>query len=134
MRFSCACLAAALGLACGVETRELAGKLGPEDPVLTLEGSYYEAHEVALGPGWSLEATMRSTELDALLVLVDPEGALVAEADGGAGGHDARLRATVTTGGRYRVLATSFHGREEGAYALRITTRAGPAEAPGAAR
>ncbi len=71
---------------------------------------------------------MRSTELDALLLLLDPEGTLIVEADGGAGGHDARLRATAPRGGRYRLVATSFYGREEGTYRLRILTRAGRAE------
>lgn len=93
--------------------------------MLRVDGSYYDAFEVEAGPGWTIRATLESEAFDAYLLLLDPEGALLAEDDGGAGGHDARLDVTVPVGGRYRVVATSFHGRTTGAYVLRLEARPG---------
>jgi len=84
----------------------------------------------------SINIFMSASSLDAYLVLIAPDGAVLEDDDGG-GGTDASISFTPTLAGSYRVIATAYRADMRGSYELKVAraTRAAGAvgDAPSAA-
>lgn len=100
----------------------VSGTLEAGDCQMEVDDSYLEAWSLELSQQATLQIDMRSTELDAYLILSDSAAttALVEDDDsgGGANGTDARLELTLDAG-RYLVWASTWPG-ESGAYELSV--------------
>lgn len=69
-----------------------------------------------------LDAVMRSSQLDAYLMLTDTNGEIIVEDDDSGGGYDAHLVAPVDPG-EYILWATSYEGDEQGNYTIESQLR-----------
>jgi hypothetical protein len=133
-----------------------AGRTQPIAPGQTLDGLLEPGDELS-GDGpfqdrWTLELQheqririeMRSSDVDAYLILLDPDGTVLASNDD-ANGRDAAIHLSAPRGGRYTIIATSFGDRAlMGTYRLQVSDAAAdpvkpdsreppdPAPAPGA--
>jgi CHAT domain-containing protein/Tfp pilus assembly protein PilF len=86
------------------------------------DGSYYTVHTFEGTAGEVLTIQLSSEEFDAYLVLVDPDGATIAENDDGAEGTNSRIVITLPTNGIYTLLATSYAAGRTGQYQLEWQT------------
>ncbi len=90
-----------------------------EGDELDFDGAYLDRYALAVQQGGTHEVTMRSTELDSFLWLVNPDsGDIIAFDDDSGGGLDARIVHPLDRG-CYWVEATTFPG-ESGAYTLSV--------------
>lgn len=104
--------------------RTVRGRLASGQPQLS-DGSYYEAHSLELNAGDRVIATMRSTEFDPYLILVQEQDSsfrTIAENDDFEG-LNAQVSARAETSGRYRLIANSAFARETGSYQLTVEVR-----------
>jgi hypothetical protein len=79
-----------------------------------------EAIRVRIDEATILQATMRTTEFDAYLVLTDAAGNVITEDDDSGGGHDARIVQPLEPG-EYVLWATAFGPLEGGGYRLQTS-------------
>lgn len=87
------------------------------------DGKYYaDVYTFTGSANQRVSITMTSGEVDSYLTLYHPSGAVVARNDDGGGGLHARIDAVLTTGGVYRVEASTFHEYSTGSYVLRLDT------------
>jgi serine protease Do len=98
------------------------GVLGDESNVLEFDGSFFNAYTFRANAGQRLTIDMVSNEIDAYLILLDPNGRDIAQNDDGGGGTNARLMTVVPATGTYTVLANSYSSGEAGEYELRVAT------------
>lgn len=70
--------------------------------------------------------TMRSSDLDAWLVIDDPNSQFMQYDDDGAGGNDARLTVTLPHDGRYIILANTVVPGVTGSYSLVVVSGGSP--------
>ena len=89
------------------ETAE--GELSPTDPRSTRYGTAMDLLEFECARGQRVVGTMRSMAVDSYLLLVDPNGETLSEADDGAGGLDAAVGLTCALPGTYQLIPTSAH-------------------------
>jgi serine protease Do len=68
---------------------------------------------------------MSSRELDAYLILLDPNGRDLAQDDDGGGGTNARIAIALPTDGTYFLMANSYQAGQAGTYTLRATATGG---------
>jgi serine protease Do len=80
-----------------------------------------EAFHLTGEQGQRIRLTMTSANLDPYLVLIDPNGEVVAEDDDAGGGFNAQIEVTLSMSGSFRVLATSLR-YAEGGYELSVET------------
>ncbi|MGJ3253314.1 MAG: trypsin-like peptidase domain-containing protein [Elainellaceae cyanobacterium] len=104
------------------------GKLDEESNVLEFDRSFFNAYNFQANAGQRFVIDMLSSEIDAYLILLDPNGQDLAQNDDGGNGTNARLMATAPVSGTYTVLANSYSAGESGQYELRVSTAA-PGEA-----
>lgn len=98
--------------------------------VLESDNSYFNAYTFQVEQGQRITIDMLSTELDAYLILLDPNGQDVAQDDDSGGNTNARLIVTAPSSGTYTVLANSYAAGEMGRYQLRVTaSQAQPSQA-----
>jgi hypothetical protein len=79
--------------------------------------------------GQQVAITLRSSEMDTYLYLIDPNGFLLAEDDDGGGGTDSRIPSisgflTLPISGVYTIEVTSFSGASTGSYILSLQGQA----------
>ncbi|HYW12142.1 MAG TPA: hypothetical protein VE871_09295 [Longimicrobium sp.] len=85
------------------------------------DNHYTDEYLVVLNAGQTLTVTMRSTTLDAFLVLYNAQGAAVAQNDDGAGGNDAVITYTATALSAFFLDASTALPATTGSYTLTVT-------------
>lgn len=103
---------------------EQAGTLTSRDPQLADHGSYH-AYTLAIAAGQQIQVDVMSSEFDAFAMLQDPRGAVLASANEGADGTDARLTFVIPVDGTYRVVVTANRAGAVGNYRVRLTSLGG---------
>ncbi|HEX7003482.1 MAG TPA: hypothetical protein VF168_04795 [Trueperaceae bacterium] len=134
MRHLLIVLVVSLGLAaCAPATVEVApengasnefadGRLSPGDSQLD-SGEYFEALSYAGQAGQFVTISLHSDEFDPYLIVLDPNGAKVAEIDDSAGyGLDIVLSLNLMTSGAYTLVVTSYEPGETGTFTLSVET------------
>lgn len=81
------------------------------------DGFSYNGHS-----GEVITITMRSSDVDAWLVIDDPASQFMEYNDDGAGGTDAMLNVTLPHDGRYIILANTVRPGATGSYTLSVTS------------
>jgi hypothetical protein len=84
------------------------------------DGHAEHVYAIELAAGVPVRITMRSSALDALLEIVDPDGETLRTDDTFAGSLDATVVLTPSVAGRFVVHATTARPRQTGAYTLRV--------------
>ncbi len=98
------------------------GALGDDSNILEFDGSFFNAYTFRAMAGQRLAIDMMSDEIDAYLILIDPNGQDIAQNDDGGEGTNARLVTVAPLAGTYTVLANSYSAGEAGEYELRVAT------------
>lgn len=98
------------------------GILSDESGVLPSDNSYFDAYTFEGKAGQQIVIEMTSSEIDAYLILLSPDGQDVAQDDDGGGGSNARLITALPADGTYTILANSYQAGETGRYNLRLAT------------
>jgi serine protease Do len=96
------------------------GVLDNNSNVLESDNSYFNAYTFDAEQGQRITIDMISDQLDAYLILIDPNGQDVAQDDDGGGGTNARLVTTAVASGTYTILANSYSVGEVGEYRLQV--------------
>ncbi len=104
------------------------GQLDSNSNILESDRSFFDAYTFEVQQGQRIAVDMESSDLDAYLILIDPNGRDIAQDDNSGGGTNARLSTAVPLSGRYTVLANSHSPGETGRYQLRVA--AGNTAAP----
>lgn len=102
------------------------GRLDDTSGVLPADNSYFNAYTFEGRAGQQVVIEMSSTEFDAYLILLAPDGRDLAQDDDSGGGSNARLQASLPVDGIYTVLANTYQSGETGNYNLRLATGAVP--------
>jgi CHAT domain-containing protein/Tfp pilus assembly protein PilF len=87
-----------------------------------VDGRYTSTQTFEGTAGEVLTIQLTSEDFDALLILVSPDGAKIAEDDDGAGGTNSQIVITVPSTGTYTLIATSVGAGETGQYQLEWRT------------
>lgn len=95
--------------------------LTSEDDQLQEDGSYYDSYTFQGQAGQQIRITMSSQEIDAYLILLDPNGNSLVQDDNSGGGADAEIVIELPMTGTYTILANSFAGWSTGSYRLQAT-------------
>lgn len=98
------------------------GQLGEESSVLPADNSYFNLYAFEGQAGQRVVIEMTSSEVDAYLILLDPNGQDLAQDDDSGGRTDARLTTTLPENGTYTVLANSYAPGEAGRYSIRLSS------------
>jgi hypothetical protein len=107
--------------------QEVSDRLTSADPRIPTNRPYHAW--LFSGPaGLFLTVEMRSSGIDAYLILQDSNGVELAHNDDGGEGNHARLNFTLPAGGTYRILANAYASNTFGEYTLRV--RAGTLPSP----
>lgn len=101
-----------------LDGRTLAGRLEDGDRTLASDDSYFDAYTFDAQAGQGITIDLSSSDFDAFLILLDPNGEQIQDDDGG-GGTNARLSLTLPSTGRYTLMANSYEPDETGSYQLR---------------
>ncbi|MEB3210138.1 MAG: trypsin-like peptidase domain-containing protein [Leptolyngbyaceae bacterium] len=99
----------------------LRGTLDSSSNVLESDNSYFDVYTFNVQQGQNITIDMMSSELDAYLILLDPNGQDIAQDDDGGNGTNARLVVTAPVSGEYTVLANSYAVGEVGDYQLQVS-------------
>lgn len=97
--------------------RTITGELTPASRRLQ-DGTYAEGHPFTGRAGQGVLIDLVSDAFDAYLLLVGPDGQVVAENDDGGDGVNARLLVTLPTTGTYEIWVNTYGPQEVGAYTL----------------
>ena len=97
------------------------GRLDSNSSVLEDDSSYYTRYTFEGKAGQRLVVSMTSSELDAYLILLSPNGDDLGQDDNGAGGKNSKLIVTLPEDGTYTVLANTHSAREMGRYSLQAS-------------
>lgn len=106
-----------------VDGPEVAGRLENGDPILPVDNSYYDVYAFEGKAGQQVMIEMKSREIDSYLILLDAEGAELAQDDDGGGENDAKIVVTLPQDGTYTFLANSYDAGELGRYQLQLRTQ-----------
>lgn len=101
------------------------GRLDSNSSVLEDDSSYYARYTFDGKAGQRLVISMTSSELDAYLILLSPNGEDLGQDDNGAGGKNSKLAVTLPEDGTYTVLANTRGAREMGRYSLQASVSGG---------
>jgi S1-C subfamily serine protease len=101
------------------------GQLDRNSSRLEDDDSYYTRYNFEGRAGQRIVVEMTSSELDAYLILLSPNGDDLGQDDNGAGGKNAKLTITLPENGTYTVLANTRGARETGHYSLRASASGG---------
>jgi S1-C subfamily serine protease len=96
------------------------GQLTRDSAVLPADDSYYNAYSFEGRQGQTVSVAMSSSDVDAYLILLSPQGRDLAQDDDGGGQTNARLEFILPEDGTYTVLANSYGSRETGSYNLTV--------------
>ncbi len=95
------------------------GEITAQDPTDTYRGQPHDVWTFEAEAGDGVSITMRSDAFDTYLVLLGPDGGVVAEDDDGAGELNSMIMTRIAVSGRYEIAASSY-GSGEGAYTLTV--------------
>lgn len=110
------------------ETKD--GLLEPGDE-FSGDGPYQDRWTFEVGANQRVRVDMRSTDVDSYLMLLGPDGRVVATNDD-ATGRDAAVSVRASEAGRYTALATTFGDQPRvGAYRISLTVVSGEFADPG---
>ncbi len=109
------------------------GRLDSNSSVLEDDNSYYSRYTFEGRAGQRLVIEMTSSEVDAYLILLSPNGDDLGQDDNGAGGKNSKLTITLPENGTYTVLANTHSAREMGRYSLRASASGGSGTVNGGA-
>lgn len=98
----------------------VSGILDRTSNILESDRSYFNAYTFEAEQGEQIAIDMLSNEIDAYLILIDPDGRDIAQNDDGGDGTNARLVAIASKSGTYTVLANSYAPGETGRYQIRV--------------
>ena len=114
----------------------ISGTLSDRSSVLPADDSYFNAYSFDGQAGQQILIEMSSSDFDAYLILIGPDGESIGQDDDSGGDTNSRLIATLPAGGRYTILANTYSAGETGNYSLRAaTTSARPTtQTPGGTR
>lgn len=101
------------------------GRLDSNSSVLEDDSSYYARYTFEGKAGQRLVISMTSSELDAYLILLSPNGDDLGQDDNSAGGKNSKLTVTLPEDGTYTVLANTHSARETGRYSLQASASGG---------
>ncbi|NJR39108.1 MAG: trypsin-like serine protease [Leptolyngbyaceae cyanobacterium CSU_1_4] len=101
------------------------GRLDSNSNVLEDDNSYYARYTFEGKAGQRLVISMTSSDLDAYLILLSPNGDDLGQDDNGAGGKNAKLTVTLPEDGTYTVLANTHSAREIGRYSIQAAVVGG---------
>ena len=87
-----------------------------------MDGSYYATHTFEGTAGETIAIELSSDDFDAYLILLDPDGKKLAEANDGAGGTNSLLVVTLPTTGTYTMVANTHKAGETGLYRVEWRT------------
>jgi hypothetical protein len=105
---------------------DVQGALEDGDEPSPLEGAVYDMHFFVGRAGQVVRLNLESDEFDTYLVLIGPDGRLVAENDDISPTNlNSAIETTLPSNGNYLVVVTSFAPGERGAYRLRGETPLG---------
>lgn len=99
----------------------LSGSLTSSD-LLRSDGTYADGFSYNGRAGEVVTLTMRSSDLDAWVVIDDPASEFMQYNDDGAGGTDASLTVTLPHDGRYIILANTVQAGVTGTYSLSVAS------------
>ena len=106
------------------------GLLEPGDE-FSGDGPYQDRWTFEVQAGERLRVEMQSTDVDSYLIVLGPDGSVVATNDD-ASGRDAAVVVRVAAAGRHTVLATTYGDAPRvGAYRIKLTTVTGEFAEPG---
>jgi S1-C subfamily serine protease len=100
----------------------ISGTLTRQSNVLPADNSYFDPYTFEGRAGQQVVIEMTSSDLDAYLILLAPDGSDIAQDDDSAGGTNSRVAVTLPADGVYTVLANSYSAGETGNYSLRVAT------------
>ncbi|PSB15284.1 hypothetical protein C7B61_14175 [filamentous cyanobacterium CCP1] len=102
-------------------------RLDTTDNYLPEDRSYIDVYRFEGRAGQRVVIDMSSQEIDAYLILFDPNGNVIAQDDDGGGGLNAQLDVVLPANGVYTIYANSYRSGETGSYTLRATSPTAPA-------
>jgi hypothetical protein len=103
---------------------ELSATLAAGDPQLADHGSYHN-YSFTSTAGQNVQIDVLSSEFDAFAILHDARGTMLASANDGGEGNNARITFVLREDGTYRIAATANRPGEVGNYRIRLTTLGG---------
>jgi hypothetical protein len=94
------------------------------------DGSFVDFYIFSATSGQQIAVNLDSTAFDTYLLLIGPDGNLIAQNDDSGGGTNSRIPAntgflTAPTTGTYLIGANSFRAGETGSYSLRLSGQSG---------
>jgi hypothetical protein len=98
------------------------GDLDSEDGVWVARGTYADGYDLEVTEEIQVEITLESSDFDAYLYLIGPDGDIAGENDDSDASLDSRMVERLDQEGTYRIIATSYE-LHEGAYTLSIEER-----------
>jgi S1-C subfamily serine protease len=98
------------------------GQLTPNSDILPSDSSYFNAYSFEGRAGQDVDIIMRSSQVDAYLILIAPDGTASIQDNDTGGGRDARITTTLPQDGTYTLLANTYGSGETGQYSLVATT------------
>jgi hypothetical protein len=105
---------------------DLEDELTDEDSPSPVSGSVYDEYLFVGRAGQEVDISVNSPDFDTYLLLIGPDGELVAENDDITPGNlNSAIATELPMNGNYLVVVTSFFPQERGAYTLEATTTLG---------
>ena len=108
----------------GNQARVERGQLAAGDATLS-SGEYYDNYTVEARAGQQLIVDLTSSAFDPYVMVIAPSGEKKANDDWQGSNNRSRIEWTLTEGGTFRVIATSYKKGDSGAYALSIDVGGG---------
>ena len=97
----------------------IAGRLDRDDDVRAGGGSYRDRYTFSGREGQQIQIRLSSYEIDPFVVLVAPDGVVIAQDDDSGGGLNSQILTNLPTDGDYTVYATSYR-QATGDYTLHV--------------
>jgi hypothetical protein len=108
---------------------EVEGVLEPGDQILSADGSLYDELTFEGRAGQPIMVSLESQEFDTYLVVVSPEGRVIAQNDDISPDNTSSSATVILpSDGTYRAIANAFDAEGHGQYTLTITTPDGASE------
>lgn len=100
------------------QTTEVIGELSQDSQTLDRDDSYYNVHSFEAQAGVAITIEMKSKDFDTYLILVGPNGEVIAHNDDGSDGTNSSLSVNLPLTGTYQIFANSYDTEESGQYVL----------------
>ncbi|MFT5994341.1 MAG: hypothetical protein ACI82G_003353, partial [Bradymonadia bacterium] len=99
----------------------VSGELNAQDAFFNQRDTFADVYTFEGAAGGHIAASLDSDAFDAYLTLIGPSGLTLAQDDDGGENTNSAVTLMLTESGTYRLVATSFSQRSEGAYTLAVT-------------